>query len=130
MYKIIAHDGDHHVLGQNEYGDKLNFNISNILNRLIKKDLRYDSPVSEPNQPEVNIARLHTFKKGQKIRSHDHMQGGLHDIRVIAGQALIIKGGENIIGNVGDIIDLKIDEEHSIEALIDGTVTLHVIQNV
>jgi len=121
-YRIIDHDGDHHVTAENEQGERLNFNVSNVLNLVAHQ---YDPNVNAKGLRTGGIA--YVFEPGGVLPAHSHKANTLHNIEVVQGTVIVHKDSGDVTATVGDVIQIAVDEVHSIKALTPArTVHWHV----
>lgn len=121
--------------GRADQPSRLNFDVSSLIDPIVNPPAVpvigagiVEASEVNTNGPRASHSILYTFAlRGQIIPTHDHLRGGLHDIRVLAGEALIRKESGDVVGKPGDVYTVAVGEKHSVEALVDGTVTLHVI---
>lgn len=121
-FKIIDHDGDHQVLAENENGEKLHFNVHDVLNP-DPNILGFDT--TELNGPTMPLAQLFDFEIGIVLSAHQHNATTLHSIEVLEGTVEVRKDSGNVMVSKGDpIVILQVGETHSIVGITKAR-TLH-----
>jgi quercetin dioxygenase-like cupin family protein len=113
-FKVIEQNGDD-VLVEKD-GTLLNVNIAHAVSVAFGETVVLPAP-----------AVPYTFNKGQGIPAHKHSRKTVHDIRVVAGSVLVRKDSGDVTATKGERVVIAVNEMHSVEALEDGTVTLHIL---
>ncbi len=114
-YRIIDHDSDQHVVGQNEQGERLNFNVGHVLNPVPVV------PVVPAHHTGTGMragGTAYVFDKDGILAAHSHDAATLHNIEVTEGRLLVRRSiSGDIEAKTGDVVSLVAGEVHSVEAL-------------
>lgn len=88
--------------------------------------------VVSPTHPMGPAPRILTvayhFAKGETLAEHAHERDALHDIKLISGHVIVHKESGDVDALPGEVVNVKVGEKHSIEAL-EPSVTHHTLIN-
>lgn len=81
--------------------------------------------ISTSSSAMLVAGTCYAFKKDGILPEHRHRLDTLHNIEVVEGQVLVQKETGNVVANVGDVIDIQVNEKHSVIGLADFSRTVH-----
>jgi quercetin dioxygenase-like cupin family protein len=67
------------------------------------------------------VGSLYECDKGFTIPTHTHPADDTHDVRVIKGTVVVIRGGDRLVLQAGDIFEFDSTQPHSLVAAENGT---------